>query len=670
VGRALDRRRFLGLAGAAVVAPRIVWPASAGPAAGGDPVLEARREYTLVPFWFWNDRLEENEILRQIDEFEAHAVHGFVLHPRVGLPRDAGWMSPRLLGFMRTAIEEAARRRMTVFLYDEGMYPSGSSSGQVVAENPRFRCRGFDHRLVDGDTRPALGPDEQLVAVVPRRDGRRVAVFDRPVDAVIRGLHYVADDPPRAPGPDDLSRPGSPRRDPPEDTPPAADILNPDAVACFIRLVYDRYHAAFGDHFGKTIQAIFTDEPGLLGRLREKTALAPGTTGILAHVSAHLGYDFTPHLPALWYDDEEDAARHRAGWLRAVRARLETTYYEPLHRWCEAHGLALTGHPEKPDDIGPLRHFHIPGQDIVWRQVLPGTPTGLEGPQSTQAKCSSSAALHLGRRRNANEFAGAFGPQLTFDELKALADWLVVRGVNLLIPHAFYYSVRGPRKDERPPDVGPHSPWWGGFRAFADYAARLCALNAEGRPVCDVAVLGLGDELPWRAAKALFESQVDFHYLEARHLWEDAVVDEDGVRLAGMRYRALVLDGIDPPAKAAAALATLERAKRVVRWPEDGLAAVERLAPRDVHLTPASPPVRFRHVRRAGAEYYLFFNEGADAVAVGLDVAARGERLWLDPWRGAALPDADTRRLELTPHETRILRVGQGGPEPGAPGGA
>jgi len=652
------RRRFLALASAATVtAPGAIHAAAALPVAG-DPLLEPRREDTLVPFWFWNDRLEEAEILRQIADFEAHGVHGFVLHPRVGLPRDTGWMSPRLLGFMRVAIEEAARRRMVVFLYDEGMYPSGSSSGQVVAADPRFRCRGLDHRELDGDEPPALAPGHELVAVVRRRDGRRIVVFDRPVDSVIRGLHYVEEDPPRRPGPDDLSRPGSPRPDPPEDSPPAADLLNPDAVACFIRLVYDRYHEAFGPHFGRAVQAIFTDEPMLLGRLREKTALAPGTTGILGHVNAHLGYDFTPHLPALFFEDEPDAARFRRDWQRGVRARLETTYYEPLHRWCEAHGVALTGHPAEPDDIGPLRHFQIPGQDVVWRQVLPGTPSALEGPQSTQAKCSSSAALHLGRRRNANEFCGAFGHQLTFDEMKWLADWLLVRGVNLLIPHAFYYSVRGPRIDERPPDVGPHSPWWPSFRAFADYAARLGGMNAEGRHVCEVAILGLADELPWRAAKALFEGQVDFNYLEARHLWEDATVDPGGVRLAGMLYRVLVLDGVEPPPQAAAALAAIERAGRIVRWPENGLGAIERLAARDVGLAPVHADVRFRHVLRGRTHYYLFFNEGSGEVRAELHVAAEGPRLWLDPWRGMALPDADMRRLELGPHETRVLRVG------------
>ena len=43
------------------------------------------------------------------------------------------------------------------------------------------------------------------------------------------------------------------------------------------------------------------------------------------------------------------------------------------------------------------RHFHIPGQDLVWRYVTPG-PTALEGGHSTMAKCASSAMIHLGRR--------------------------------------------------------------------------------------------------------------------------------------------------------------------------------------------------------------------------------------------------------------------------------
>ena len=114
------------------------------------------REFTVVPQWFWNDVLTEDELVRQIDDFQAHGVYGFMIHPRVGLPRDIGWMSDRFLHFMHVAIEEARRRDLLVYLYDEGMYPSGASSGQVVAADPALQSRGLDYR--GADRRRGAGP--------------------------------------------------------------------------------------------------------------------------------------------------------------------------------------------------------------------------------------------------------------------------------------------------------------------------------------------------------------------------------------------------------------------------------------------------------------------------------------------------------------------------------
>ena len=48
--------------------------------------------------------------------------------------------------------------------------------------------------------------------------------------------------------------------------PPAGDILNPDAVACFLRLTHDRYYEHLAEFFGTTIIAMFTDEPQVMGR--------------------------------------------------------------------------------------------------------------------------------------------------------------------------------------------------------------------------------------------------------------------------------------------------------------------------------------------------------------------------------------------------------------------
>ena len=215
-----------------------------------------------MPFWFWNDDLSDKEILRQIADFDAHGVYGFVIHPRVGLPRSIEFMSDAMLRFMDVAIREAVKRDMKVILYDEGMYPSGSASGQVVATNPQLACRCLAMKELTAAGEPELPAGQNLVATLTTAAGKRIAVIDRKVDSTIRGLHYIGEGPK-------------------EDVPPAGDILNPETAKTILHLVHEKYHAAFKEHFGKTIIAVFTDAPNPLGRVREKN-VKPGTITSIA----------------------------------------------------------------------------------------------------------------------------------------------------------------------------------------------------------------------------------------------------------------------------------------------------------------------------------------------------------------------------------------------------
>src|SRR4030042_4383000 len=199
--------------------------------------VDPPHEFSVMPFWFWNDTLKDEEILRQIADFEAHGVYGFVIHPRIGLPENVKWLGPEMIHAMDVAISEAARRNMYVILYDEGMYPSGSSSGQVVERNSQHAARGLakiDLRLGE---EPVLPEGWKLITVLDRPGGERVVVVERPSGGVIRGLHYLNE--------------GEQRLR--EESPPAGDILNHEAVTSYIELVYDRYEKEFGKYFGKTL---------------------------------------------------------------------------------------------------------------------------------------------------------------------------------------------------------------------------------------------------------------------------------------------------------------------------------------------------------------------------------------------------------------------------------
>lgn len=614
-------------------------------------------EFSVMPFWFWNDTLSDKEIVRQIADFEAHGVFGFVIHPRIGLPENIKWLSTEMIHAMDLAIREAAVRKMYVILYDEGMYPSGSSSGQVVERNPEHAARGLAKIDLKKGESPRLTDKEKLITITARPDGSRTAVIERPSGGNIRGLHYLNE------GEAALK----------EESPPAGDILNPEAVTSFMDLVYERYYREFGKYFGTTVLGIFTDEPSPLGR-SSAAGVVPGNSALLPQIKQILGYDITPFLADLWYNDNGDSKKHRSDYNRAISICLEENYYSRLGRWCKEHGISLMGHPAGSMDIGAERYFQIPGQDLVWRYVEPGTKA-LEGEHSTMAKGAASAMTHLGLRRNSNELFGAYGHNLTYDEMVWLSDWCFVRGQNLLIPHAFYYSVRGPRFDERPPDVGPNSVWWSNYKTYADACRRLSWLNTDSKQVCGLAILCEANYLPDKSARILYEHQRDFNYLEIRYLLENAKTDSKGVHIAGMDYSVLVIDSLSEiPALAIPRLNILAANGRLIvnrssgysqqfkgalvyKDPESLTKILNNINKADLQLVSTSKDIRYRHVIKGSDHYYIIFNEGKNEVSSVINLSENGNRQLIDPCTAEAVGIGKSEIVSFKPFELKILRV-------------
>ena len=54
--------------------------------------LNPSSEFSPFPFWFWNDVLDKEEINRQMCAFKEKGIDGFVLHPRIGLPEELGYL--------------------------------------------------------------------------------------------------------------------------------------------------------------------------------------------------------------------------------------------------------------------------------------------------------------------------------------------------------------------------------------------------------------------------------------------------------------------------------------------------------------------------------------------------------------------------------------------------
>ncbi len=542
-------------------------------------LAEPGREYTPFPFWFLNGDLTAGELRRQLADLCAHGVYGVVLHPRMGLAKRIGYLTPRFFRYIRAAVEAAAALGMRVVLYDEGMYPSGSACGQVVKGHPELASVGL--ALVQtprpGDTVLAHTAEGVLVT--------------RASGGTIRGVHYGQDD----------GEPGAPL---------SADILAPAAVARFLELTHEAYYRALKPWFGTVVIGFFTDEPCILGR--NVQGLQPWTHGFEAEFTAAGGR--LAGLTALFAGTENaDTRLYRA----LLRRRTGEVYYKALSDWCAAHGVALMGHPEHSGDIEFERYFHIPGQDLVYRQVAPEKGS-LRGADSVQAKCAADAALLAGRRRNSSECFGACNRDgndwhFTGGDMKWMLDWLAVRGVNLFIPHAFYYSIAGARKHERAPDVGPHSLWWAQYRQWALYMRRLSWLMTDAEPYAEAAVLCCGHDLLPDTVAPLFERQIGFCYLP-QSVWP-ACREEDGALVCGGRRYTAVLGE-------AGAFPT------VPRTPGPAAAACR--------CTPPQPMLRAARFTKQGRQCWLLVNEGEAPLHCALALPGAPAAAAYDLWGGRA----------------------------------
>ena len=96
-------------------------------------------EYRSAPFWSWNDKLEKEELIRQIHEMHKQGIGGFFMHPRGGLVDN--YLGDSFLEAIYACVEEAEKLGMKAWLYDEDRFPSGYAGGMLTKDNPEYALR-------------------------------------------------------------------------------------------------------------------------------------------------------------------------------------------------------------------------------------------------------------------------------------------------------------------------------------------------------------------------------------------------------------------------------------------------------------------------------------------------------------------------------------------------
>ena len=426
-------------------------------------------EYRATPFWAWNCKLDQAVLNRQIDAMAQMGFGGFHMHVRVGLATE--YLSDVFMQHVKDCTAYAKHKKMLAWLYDEDKWPSGFGGG-LVTQDPQHRQKTllFTPKVRDDLfllASYAIEQDKQgNLLGYTRGDSDYYAYLDvHECTPWYNGQTYV-------------------------------DGLSKAAIERFVEVTHERYLQAVGDEFGKTVPAMFTDEPecgrkkNMKDALGRETTTLPWTTDFADTYQAEYNEDILDFIPELFFNlAGEKLSRARYRYHDHCSERFASAFADTMGDWCEKHGLLLTGHmmaeatlhqqtAHSGDCMRSYRSFQLPGIDML-----------CDHREFNTAKQAQSAAHQYACPGVMSELYGVTNWNFPFYKHKLQGDWQAALGVSVRVPHLYWVSMRGEAKRDYPASIGHQSPWYKQYKHIEDHFARVASAMTRGMPQVRVGVI-------------------------------------------------------------------------------------------------------------------------------------------------------------------------------------
>ena len=406
-------------------------------------------DYQSVPFWSWNNELDEAELVRQIEEMHAANIGGFIMHARLGLTTE--YLGEKWFSCVRACLEKAKELGMNAWIYDENGWPSGFVGGKLL-ENESFRAQFLEYEVKNFF-------DDTAYAVYEKTDNGYALIDSKKADVSEYHSVYV------------------------RTSPANTDILNPEVVDAFIAETHEKYYERFKDSFGKELVGFFTDEPQYYRWATPYTRVA--------HKAYEEKYGYNDIREKLIYifNQDEEGYPFRYRWYTLLNELYTENFYKKLYDWCEERGCMLTGHSIEENGLAcqmlggagvmpSYEYEHIPAIDALGSKCIEFSPRQI-----------SSATSQLGIKHVLTETFGCAGTNVTPRELRGIAESQFFNGVNLICPHLLPYSFAGQAKHDHPPTFSKHGNWWEQFGTFNEYFNSLAYIVANTKENYDILII-------------------------------------------------------------------------------------------------------------------------------------------------------------------------------------
>ncbi|HAX03026.1 MAG: hypothetical protein A2Y45_06295 [Tenericutes bacterium GWC2_34_14] len=412
-------------------------------------MINTENQYHNLAFWAWNGDMNDEEVIEQIQGFYRQGFGGFFIHARAGLT--IPYMGKTWMHACDLAIQEAKRLGLSVWLYDEDGWPSGFAGGKVNALGKDYHIKKLNI---------SYSKQEEVKGTVIAQYKKSTSGYqscDQNQDADIT-IYYTSDE-------------------------HYVDLLNPRVADAFLQYTHDQYFDAFGQYFGNTIKAMFTDEPQVFGQGLVWSNYLPDVFFQLHN------YPIQTELYQLFFDNES-GKKFRHDYFQTVNYAFYHHYTKPLADWCESHHISLTGHFSAEDGLcdqsacngGVMSMYplmQIPAIDFLGRRL----------PSIVLLKQIESIKNQFDKPFILSETFGCSGWSTTFSQFAWLWSYQAAHGINLACLHISTFSIKGIRKRDYPAFFSYQEPWWHQFHHLSSWMNRLNQLMSVGKKKPKVLVL-------------------------------------------------------------------------------------------------------------------------------------------------------------------------------------
>ena len=547
-----------------------------------------------IPFWSWNDRLEEGELRKQINNMYDLGMKGFFMHARMGLETE--YLSDEWYHAIDVCVDEARKLGMEAWSYDENGWPSGFG-GEKVLKNPENHATGIKRTVSESF------PEGEHLAVYAVVDGKAQRVYEA-IDGV-KEYHAITVF-------HDLSY---------------VDILNKRVIAEFIECTHEDYKKRVKkEDFGTVMPGFFTDEPQYF------RYGMPWSTVIPEEFKKAYGYDVMDGLVKL-YVECEGYREFRYDYFLLLHKLYTDSFVKQIYDWCEENGCQLTGHTIAEETLAGqmnccggampfYRYEHIPGIDWLGRRT---------SRSDMLSKQIGSVSAQTGRDKTITETFACCGWDVSPSELKNIADYQFSGGINMLCHHLYPYSIRGQRKRDYPLHYSEYLPWQKHLKDFNLYYNHLGYMLSLGSEYADTLVIHpirqaymyYQRELAGKSietiekdfgelSRKLSGNQIAYHYGDETMMEDMASVEGATIKIGLCTYNKVVIPKMETLSANTAKLLS-EFAKNGGKIYCDGDLPT-RIDAREADLSRIKPNMSFEELK--GEQEVIISKDGANITSV------------------------------------------------------